>query len=298
MSDSATLFQRLRDPFPPSDVSWRIAQAGKGKNGIWAKVLAYLDNRAIMDRLDEVVGPENWHNEFTTGPQGGVLCGISIRLGEEWITKWDGAENTDIEAIKGGLSDSMKRAAVQWGIGRYLYSLGDSWAQVSDDGAHFASCKIKVSGKEEHVNFKWDHPTLPAWALPNGNGEPPTQTVAKIEKETGGKVQRATKAVKPEQPPSEPPPADIATAEQVERYHVLDKRIQAAADELTLDTIGENAKNDLKAGKITRSHCVMLGNSSQDKRKKLAVIHKQNEEWSKESEAFFDNSLRDAAGSV
>ena len=47
-----------------------------------------------------------------------------------FITKWDGAEDSDIEPVKGGLSDSMKRAAVQWGIGRYLYSMGALWVDV------------------------------------------------------------------------------------------------------------------------------------------------------------------------
>ncbi|WP_243664619.1 Rad52/Rad22 family DNA repair protein [Rhodothermus marinus] len=78
--------------------------------------------------------PENWRNEFRPGPGGGVLCGISIRIGDEWITKWDGAENTDIEPVKGGLSSAMRRAAVQWGIGRYLYRLPNQWVRIDERG--------------------------------------------------------------------------------------------------------------------------------------------------------------------
>src|SRR5690606_35268028 len=52
----------------------------------------------------------------------------------EWITKWDGAENTDVQAVKGGLSSSMRRAAVQWGIGRYLYRLPSPWVPVDQQG--------------------------------------------------------------------------------------------------------------------------------------------------------------------
>jgi hypothetical protein len=151
--------EQLKAPFPPSDVSWRIGQAGKKQNGdIWAKVLAYIDNRNIQERLDSAVGPANWKNEYTKGPEGGVLCGLSIKVDGEWITKWDGAENSDIEPIKGGLSDSMKRAAVQWGIGRYLYELGENWAEIVDQktqGAHYANCKVKVKGTEEWVQFHW-----------------------------------------------------------------------------------------------------------------------------------------------
>jgi hypothetical protein len=157
----------LAEPFEPKDIEWRIAQAGKKGDKIWAKVLAYITSRAIMNRLDEVCGPENWRNEYATGPQGGVLCGISVQTSPGvWVTKWDGADNTDIEAIKGGLSDAMKRAGVQWGIGRYLYNLDEGWAVVGDKGEHFANCKIKVSGKEEYASFHWSPPQLPAWALP------------------------------------------------------------------------------------------------------------------------------------
>ena len=53
----------------------------------------YVTNRAIMGRLDDVVGAENWYNEFKpwhgAGGKEAQLCGISIRYGEGFITKWD-----------------------------------------------------------------------------------------------------------------------------------------------------------------------------------------------------------------
>ncbi len=174
----------LKKPFAPDDIEWRIAESGKKKNGeIWAKCLAYLTNRAIMNRLDEVVGPAGWSNEFKTGPGGGILCGISLRLEYpvmvpmaggvdqqrgmglcEWVTKWDGADNTHIEAVKGGLSDSMKRAAVQWGIGRYLYDLEPGWAAIHPQGEHYSRLPVDKGGE----SYRWDHPTLPVWAVPAG----------------------------------------------------------------------------------------------------------------------------------
>jgi len=53
--------------------------------------------------------------------EGRVTCELSIRFGERWITKTDGAGDTGIEGEKGAISDSLKRSAVLWGIGRYLY---------------------------------------------------------------------------------------------------------------------------------------------------------------------------------
>lgn len=153
---------KLKEPFPAEDIEWRLQQAGTGSKGIWAICLAYVSNRAIMNRLDEVVGPENWKNEFDKAPDGGVLCGISIKINDEWVTKYDGAENTQVEAIKGGLSGSMKRAAVQWGIGRYLYNLEEGFAKILPDDA-----KEGYRGKtKEGKSFKWMPPELPKWALP------------------------------------------------------------------------------------------------------------------------------------
>ncbi|MGZ8377501.1 MAG: Rad52/Rad22 family DNA repair protein [Gemmatirosa sp.] len=163
MSDETDL-ARLRDPFAPADIEWRVQTAGEKNGKPWARVLAYVTNRAIMDRFDEVVGPANWQNVFKEGPAGGVVCRLAVRVPRadgtaDWVTKWDGAENSDVEPVKGGLSNAMKRAAVQWGIGRYLYDLEEGWAQVTENGRFSAKTK---DGKW----FKWDPPALPEWATP------------------------------------------------------------------------------------------------------------------------------------
>ena len=131
----------LAKPFAPEDLEWRIQVTNQEKSKGLA--VPYVTNRAIQDRLDEVVGPENWRNEYKLWHKGdkkeAQLCGISIYLEErkEWLTKWDGAEDTDIEPVKGGLSDSMKRAAVQFGIGRVLYKMNTVWVQIEQKGRSF-----------------------------------------------------------------------------------------------------------------------------------------------------------------
>ncbi len=140
----------LQKPFTENDIEWRV-QNGSLKNGEPnARVIPYLTARAIQTRLDAVVKPENWRNEYKQGPDGGVLCGISIRCSDEWVTKWDGAENTQIEGVKGGLSDSMKRAAVQWGIGRHLYDMKPHWADFVKGGQFSA----KIEGKWYEYNVR------------------------------------------------------------------------------------------------------------------------------------------------
>lgn len=152
-------FKALQDFFESDALEWRIQQAGEKHGRVWAICVPYVTNRAIQVRLDEVAGPENWRNEFRPGPDGGVMCGISIRVGGEWVTKWDGAENTDVEGVKGGLSGAMKRAAVQWGIGRYLYALDETFANVHDNG--------RFRGKtRDGSSFRWDPPHLPRAVIP------------------------------------------------------------------------------------------------------------------------------------
>lgn len=168
----------LDAPFPHKDIEWRIQQTGKSGSSIWAKVLAYVTNRAIMKRLDEVCGKAGWRNEYRDIPNnGGVECGISIKVDGEWITKWDASENTQVEAVKGGRSSAMKRAAVQWGIGRYLYDLDVGFATISGEKAEgFTYARTKELGA-----FYWKPPALPAWALPsavssNGQCKPAAET--------------------------------------------------------------------------------------------------------------------------
>jgi hypothetical protein len=117
----------LSDPFPPAAIHWRAQTLTKKKDK--ALALAYLDARDVMERLDAVCGPYGWQDTYSETPSGRVICTISIKDGGgDWIAKSDGAGSTAVEGDKGGISDAFKRAAVKWGIGRYLYDLSDVWA--------------------------------------------------------------------------------------------------------------------------------------------------------------------------
>ena len=114
----------LSAEFPRGAVSWRSQSLTK--DGKKALALAYIDARDVMDRLDTVCGPENWQDRYEFhGAR--TVCYLSIRIGDEWITKADGAGDSDVEAEKGAISDALKRAAVKWGIGRYLYAIESPW---------------------------------------------------------------------------------------------------------------------------------------------------------------------------
>lgn len=164
-------FNQLKAPFPKDDVSWRVSHAGTGSRGVWCKVFAYITNRAIQQRLDDVCGPDNWRNEppkmIDVNGKTAFACGLSIFDGSQWITKWDVADPTGIEPAKGGWSGAMKRAGAQWGIGRYLYHLDEAYVEVSDrDPGSKDWNKAKLSPKEGGAVYYWKTPQLPAWALP------------------------------------------------------------------------------------------------------------------------------------
>lgn len=161
--------EKLKLPFSAHDIEWRVQRSGFSLGNPWLQVIPYLTSRAVQDRLDLVCGPHNWRNEFQSGPDGGVLCGISIYVsGVGWLQKWDGAENTKIEPIKGGLSGATKRAAVQWGIGRYLYSIEVSFGVVAKKGRF----RDNVGKGDDKKLVRWNPPELPAWAVPGSSGEP------------------------------------------------------------------------------------------------------------------------------
>lgn len=122
-----SIFDQLAAEFPREDVHWRAQTLTQ--DGSKALALAYIDARDVMDRLDEVCGPESWSDSYVETAKGRVICSIAIKTPDEgWVTKSDGAGDTDVEGDKGGMSDAFKRAAVKWGIGRYLYRLPNVWA--------------------------------------------------------------------------------------------------------------------------------------------------------------------------
>lgn len=156
------LAQKLQAYFKPDELEWRVARAGNTNGRVWAQLLVYVTSRAVMNRLDEVFGPEGWRNSIQYGPNGQVLCTIEAYIDGQWVGKMDGADETDVEAIKGGISGAMKRAGVQWGIGRYLYEFGDTFAIVNDKGRHRGQYKDGSA----HVRFKYDIPDIPPRFMP------------------------------------------------------------------------------------------------------------------------------------
>lgn len=127
---------KLKDPFPVNLISWRVGATNKQKNGGKATsgiALAYIDARDVMERLDQVVGIERYQ-VLHPHANGKTSCRIGIKIGDEWVWKENGAGDSAMDAEKGAFSDSFKRAAVLWGIGRYLYDVPNIWVDLDEWG--------------------------------------------------------------------------------------------------------------------------------------------------------------------
>ena len=163
--DEETIMQKLQAPFPIRDIEFRIGSTNPDKTQGMA--LAYVTSRAIQNRLDEVFGISGWSTKFREWRGKGVICTLAVKIDGEWVSKEDGAEETDIEEVKGSLSNSFKRASVHFGIGRYLYRLEAQWVPIKQIG----------SGK----NYKMlQQPKLPDWALPGGESQQHYSPVAPV----------------------------------------------------------------------------------------------------------------------
>lgn len=168
MSEAKAIAAKLGEPFDVAEVKFKPAMV-KGERAL---AMAYVDARVIQDRLDEAAGVENWQDKYTVRDSGSVVCTLSIRFGSEWITKEDVgslSEQPDAgDQLKAAFSDALKRAAVKFGVGRYLYRIPSQWFDYDTNKKQF---KTK--------------PTLPAWAIPKGGEVAGTALADQLKKLAG-----------------------------------------------------------------------------------------------------------------
>ncbi len=154
----------LAAPFDPREIKFK-PQIIKNNRAL---VMAYIDARLIQDRLDEVLGLENWQDRYDFLPDGSVVCHLRVRLGDRWVTKTDVGSPSDQsdsgDRVKAAVSDALKRAAVKFGIGRYLYRLPAQW------------CDYDPVKKQ-----LLQTPRLPAFAVPATKSKGQQQSPAKAE---------------------------------------------------------------------------------------------------------------------
>lgn len=121
--------KNLTELLKPMPYQWRVQSFSKNKPS--CSCVAYIDARDVMKRLDEVVGAENWQDDYRV-IHDQMFAGIGIFINNQWVWKWDTGTESQTEKEKGIVSDSFKRAAVKWGVGRFLYDLEIKYVDANE----------------------------------------------------------------------------------------------------------------------------------------------------------------------
>jgi len=187
--------KRLAEPFPEKDISWRVGSVVSG--GKKAILMCYIDVRDVRSRLNEVCGIFGWQSIINVDQPNVYKAVISIRDPEtgEWIQKSDGSDGTDVESEKGGMSGALKRAAVSWGVGEYLYGKKNVFADVIPANEFHGDA---YSGEYIFVSSKGitGYVRNPAWGKPTSNPQKKVE-----ESENQKKEEKKDESGKKEQQP-------------------------------------------------------------------------------------------------
>jgi len=138
--EAARIALALAQPFDPAEVKFKPQTI----SGSRALAVPYVDARVIQDRLDDVLGVMNWQDSYETLSDGvTVLCRLRVRVGGEWVTKEDvggpSEQPDEGDRRKAAFSDALKRAAVKFGLGRYLYRMRPQWLDWDAQKRQFAT---------------------------------------------------------------------------------------------------------------------------------------------------------------
>ena len=155
----------------PEEIELRVGMASaKGFS-----LLLYKDSRCDMALLDETVGSLNWKREHS---RDNANCIVSIwdDAKKEWVSKEDTGTESQTEREKGLASDSFKRACVNWGIGRELYTAPFIWisGHVETDQRARSGYKADqryVNGLKVSAIKYSDKRTITKLVIEDGNGD-------------------------------------------------------------------------------------------------------------------------------
>ncbi len=163
--DIQRIREALAEPFEEMELHHKSQTLSKDGNS--ALAITYVDARVIQDRLDHVLGVENWQDSYKVLEDGNVVCRLQLKLGDSWVTKVDvgspGSQGEDGDKRKAAFSDALKRAAVKFGVGRYLYRLPAQW--------------VPYDSRRKVLKEK---PKLPPWARPKPKDKAQAQPPATL----------------------------------------------------------------------------------------------------------------------
>lgn len=171
------MFRKLK----ASEIDVRVQSVKEGKGAV---LLLYKDARCDMGILDETVGAFNWKREHS---RDNANCTISIwdEAKGQWISKEDTGTESNTEAAKGLASDSFKRSAFNWGIGRELYTSPFIWVNWAGFNKYDKFTVEKIAYDQEGISGlsiqNGEGKRVFVWQKKNGKDnkqEKPTATIS------------------------------------------------------------------------------------------------------------------------
>lgn len=168
-NNTVNLLKELTAVFPVEQLKWRIISVFEKENKLQGIIAPYIDSRNLMNRFDNVLGC-NWSCDYkiiNCNSLTAVECTISVNTAEGRIARADIADidmNSSFgngSILKSGYSNSFKRAAVAWGVGRYLYSLGNFFVPIENNlnGPFKINGEFKINGKRTFVKGSFKAPS-------------------------------------------------------------------------------------------------------------------------------------------
>jgi len=121
--------EALAKPFPADAVDWRVVSTTRDKKR--GQVAFYINARDVMNRLDDAVGAENWSDRMLRFDDKHICCRLTV-LGVTHDGIGAANEGGMADGLKGAESDALKRAAVKFGIARYLYEGRRLWVELDE----------------------------------------------------------------------------------------------------------------------------------------------------------------------
>ncbi len=166
-----TVLAELAQPFEPESVEFKAGATTQDKAR--ALALAYVDSRVYQARLD-AVSPD-WRNEYTreyAGDRVIITCALTVAgvtrraIGEslQASARHDGSTVIEENAATSAEAQAFKRACSAFGLGRYLYSVPQVWADYDSAKRQFTPAAV-LALREMLRTGRYEPP-----AASNGNG--------------------------------------------------------------------------------------------------------------------------------
>jgi hypothetical protein len=125
----------LKSPFAKDRLGVKVQSYSKDRTR--AMLVLYLQHTDVQDRLEEV--DPCWSSEVVGTERSGDTFYVRTRLTLKQVSRENVGEGGD---PKSAYSDALKRAAMLFGVGRYLYDSATVWTEYNDQRDRFKQWSV------------------------------------------------------------------------------------------------------------------------------------------------------------